>query len=99
VYMRRLVYIVFAIPIVAYFALVIYAGFLGARESMVQQYGGSVRSKCYSCEAQDPFRDYPQSCYSCEYQERAMYALNNPFAPQRFSPSSRSPIFEITQGE
>lgn len=97
--MHRGVYIVFAIPIVAYLALVIYAGVLGARQSEhLAQYGGSVRSKCYSCEAQDPFRDYPQSCYACEYQERAMYEDAAPFAPQRFSPSSRSPIFEITQG-
>ena len=85
--MRRLVYIVFAIPIIVYLALVIYA--------TKSQTGGSARSKCFSCEHQDPYRDYPQSCYACEYQERAMYDL---MPGRRFSPSSQSPIYEITQG-
>jgi hypothetical protein len=30
-----------------------------------QKAGGGGKSKCYSCEKQDPFRRYPGKCYSC----------------------------------
>ena len=33
--------------------------------SPIIQKAGGGKSKCYSCEKQDPFRRYPGKCYSC----------------------------------